>query len=280
MKKQLHETNQKHSFQEHRRESEFADQLKTVVDKHENLFATEKAKAERERNMLETKIRDLYIKIENAETEQVKIRAEVENRYEHRLAEQLDRYDRLSEEMELLKQKCEGLVRAEREAFTKQLNDLKNDARVREKKLRTENRRITDERQSDETAFKEILDQQEDEYEDELKQLISAAESELVSERETISKLRTLVQTKNTKIDQLKKKLIELSQASKARLLLLNNERNEKQKLLNTIEHYKMNLKERETALDEKEKIILELRSTTRTLENFRFVLDHRYYFH
>jgi len=37
-----------------------------------------------------------------------------------------------------------------------------------------------------------------------------------------------------------------------------------------------MNLKERETALDEKEKIILELRSTTRTLENFRFVLDHR----
>ena len=58
--------------------------------------------------------------------------------------------------------------------------------------------------------------------------------------------------------------------------MLLNNERNEKQKLLNTIEHYKNNLKERETALDEKEKIILELRSTTRTLENFRFVLDHR----
>lgn len=276
LKKQLHETHQKHSFQEHRRESEFADQLRTVVDKHENFFANEKSKFEKERSTLEGKIRDLFIKIENAETEQVKIRAEVENRYEHRLAEQLDRYDRLSEEMELLKQKCEGLVRAEREAFTKQLNDLKNDARLREKKLRTENRRITDERQSDETSFKEILDQQEDEYEDELKQLISAAELELVSERETISKLRTLVQTKNTKIDQLKKKLIELSQASKARLMLLNNERNEKQKLLNTIEHYKNNLKERETALDEKEKIILELRSTTRTLENFRFVLDHR----
>jgi hypothetical protein len=168
----------------------------------------EKVKAEKERTMFEGKIRDLLIKIENAEIEQIKVRAEVENRYEHRLAEQLDRYDRLSEEMELLKQKCEGLVRAERESFTKQLNDLKSDARLREKKIRTENRRITDERQSDEVAFKEILDQQEDEYEDELKQLISAAESELVSERETISKLRTLVQTKNTKIDQLKKKLI------------------------------------------------------------------------
>ena len=94
MKKQLHETNQKHSFQEHRRESEFADQLKTVVDKHENILTTEKSKFERERSTLEGKIRDLFIKIENAETEQVKIRAEVENRYEHRLAEQLDRYDR------------------------------------------------------------------------------------------------------------------------------------------------------------------------------------------
>ena len=41
--------------------------------------------------------------------------------------------------------------------------------------MRTENKRITDDRASDEAAFKEILDQQEYEYEDE-RQLISAAE--------------------------------------------------------------------------------------------------------
>jgi len=46
---------------------------------------------------------------------------------------------------------------------------------------------------------------------------VAAAEGELNSERETILKLRTLVQTKNTKLDQLKKKMIELSAASKAR---------------------------------------------------------------
>ena len=94
LKKQLQETNQKHSFQEHRRESEFAEQLKGVVEKHEYMLTTEKSKAEKERTMFEGKVRDLLIKIENAETEQVKVRAEVENRYEHRLAEQLDRYDR------------------------------------------------------------------------------------------------------------------------------------------------------------------------------------------
>ena len=62
-----------------------------------------------------------------------------------------------------------------------------------------------------------FIGQQEEEYEDELRQLIAAAESELVSERETITKLRTLVQMKNTKVDQLKKKLTELSSIFKAR---------------------------------------------------------------
>ena len=51
---------------------------------------------------------------------------------------------------------------------------------------------------------------------------------------------------------------------------------NERKSLTATIEHYKKNLLEREEALAEKEKDVLELRSTTRTLENFRFVLDHR----
>ena len=50
-----------------------------------------------------------------------------------------------------------------------------------------------------------------------MRQLIVVAESELVSERDTIIKLRTLVQMKNTKIDQLKKKLIELSTIFKSR---------------------------------------------------------------
>ena len=98
-----------------------------------------------------------------------------------------------------------------------------------------------------------------------------------MSERDNVSKLRTLVQTKNTKLDQLKKKLIELSYASRARLTLLNNEKKDKQKVLETIEHYKRNLREREVALAEKEKTISELRTSTRTLENFRFVLDYPY---
>ena len=75
---------------------------------------------------------------------------------------------------------------------------------------------------------------------------------------------------KNTKVDQLKKKLMELSNIFRARQGVLDAERKEKEKLIETITHYKKNLQEREDALAEKEKVILELRSTTRTLENFR----------
>jgi hypothetical protein len=41
------------------------------------------------------------------ESDHLKITSELENRYEHKLADQYDRYDQLSEAMELLKQACE-----------------------------------------------------------------------------------------------------------------------------------------------------------------------------
>jgi hypothetical protein len=37
--------------------------------------------------------------------------------------------------MEMLRHKCKGLLGAEREVFTKQLNDVKSEAKGREKKV-------------------------------------------------------------------------------------------------------------------------------------------------
>jgi len=257
-------------------ETNARDNARRMGEEFDVTLNEERDRYEQLRTEFDEKVKSLLTTIESKEADSLKVVSDLENRYEHKLSDQLDRYDKLAEEMELLRQKCEGLLLADRNDFTKQLNDTISNARLREKKMRAENKRITDDRSSDEAAFKEILDQQEHEYEDELRQLIAAAEGELIVERENIGKLRTLVQTKNTKLDQLKKKLIELSMASKARASLLNNEKNEKIKLLETIEHYKKNLVEREEVVAEKEKIIMELRSKTRTLENFRFVLDHR----
>lgn len=42
-----------------------------------------------------------------------KVMQEVENQYEHRLAVELDRYDRLSEEVESVQQRCESLLESQ-----------------------------------------------------------------------------------------------------------------------------------------------------------------------
>ena len=274
--KHLRELENNSAYKLSQMETSARESQRRMAEEFDATLNEERDRYEQLRTEFDEKVKSLLTTIESKEADSLKVVSDLENRYEHKLSDQLDRYDKLAEEMELLRQKCEGLLLADRNDFTKQLNDTINNARLREKKMRAENKRITDDRGSDEAAFKEILDQQEHEYEDELRQLIAAAEGELIVERENIGKLRTLVQTKNTKLDQLKKKLIELSMASKARATLLNNEKNEKIKLLETIEHYKKNLVEREEVVAEKEKIIMELRSKTRTLENFRFVLDHR----
>ena len=52
--------------------------------------------------------------------------------------------------MELLKQRCEGLLAMERKDTEKQINDLKIEARDREKRLKAENKRVRDEKGQDE----------------------------------------------------------------------------------------------------------------------------------
>lgn len=276
LQKELLETNNKNEFHTRKVASDHAEQVKALIEQHDVAINREREVFENYKGAAEKRISDFANSVEAKDADNQKMRTELENKYEHKLAESLERYDALSEKMQLLKQKCEGLLEAEKTTFNKQLNDLKMDNHNREKKLKTDHRRAVDDKNANEAAFMEILKQQEDEYEDELKQMIDAVNFELVSERETISKLRALVQTKNTKLAQLKKRLIELNASAQQHAARVVEEVNARKALLATIEHYKKNLVEREEALAEKEKDVLELRSTTRTLENFRFVLDHR----
>jgi len=276
LQKELLETNNKNEFHSRKVASDHAEQLKMIIESHDVALNREKDASDNYKAAAEKRISDFANSVEAKDADNQKMRTELENKYEHKLAEALERYDTLSEKMQLLKQKCEGLLEAEKSNFNKQLNDMKVDTHNKEKKLKTDHRRAVEDKTANEAAFMEILRQQEDEYEDELKQMIDSVNFELASERETILKLRTLVQTKNTKLAQLKKKLIELNTSAQQHSAKVVEEVNARKALMATIEHYKKNLIEREEALAEKEKDVLELRSTTRTLENFRFVLDHR----
>lgn len=276
LQKKLHEAMAKTEFAKHNLELAHAEEVRKLVESHHVSINLEKDRYESLQASMDSKITVLRDTIKSNEQDHIKTAAEIENRYEHKLADQFERYDRLSEEMEAINQKCQGLLAAERAESERLMSDLRVDNRHREKKLKADFKRVRDERATDENAFKEILDQQEEEYENELKQLIAAAEEELKKERETITKYQTFAQTQTTKLDQYNKRYREVQEEYKKGLEELKQEKKEKLELLEAVEHYKKNLSERDVKLADKDKLILELRSNIRTLENFRVVLDHR----
>jgi len=276
LNKQLSDITLKTNYLIQQKEYDTQLEKKTLMEKNDSIIYELTEKNEQVVKTLEKKIIDLNSQLANNEKSFLLIKNSIENKYEHKLNEQIERYNSLMEKMENLKQNCKNLLDNSLSNYESNLLNLKNQFLNEEKRLKNESKRINDDRLAEETNFREILNQQEAEYEDELKLLIHAADNELSNERSSVIKLRNLIHVKNTKLDQMKKKLIELSSASKARLTLLQAEKAEKDKLQETLEHYKSNLAERDRALTEKEKIISDLRNTTRTLENFRFVLDHR----
>ncbi len=69
--------------------------MKRLLEKHHQAINLEKEKYENMQNKMETKIREVMATLESKGLEHVRLTAELENRYEHKLADQLDRYDKL-----------------------------------------------------------------------------------------------------------------------------------------------------------------------------------------
>ena len=105
---------------------------------------------------------------------------------------------------------------------------------------------------------------------------MAVAEADLKGEQDSTRRMQAIVQTLNTKRAQLKKKNDELKVRAQHHELEYGKEKARREKLDETLKHNYFHLQERENALGDKEKMILHLRSENRTLDNFRYVLDHR----
>lgn len=123
-------------------------------------------------------------------------------------------------------------------------------------------------------ALKETINQQEEEYEGEEKMLIASTSKELLSERQVVAKLRNLVGIKNTKLNQMKSKLLELEETSQARGKVIETEKHEKAKLRDVVENYKTLLEERGRELQERNKYIQELEANISTLEKAKNISE------
>lgn len=276
LKKILQETYQKNEYQKKKLNIENNSLLKILKENNNNIILNEKKIKEAKRNEYEKKIREFTHNLEAKDLEHVKTLNLIENKYEKELAEEIKRYDKLYEKMNLLENKFELLINSERERFSKNLEKQKDEANNLEKIKKTNNKKLLEEKNYNKNSFKEILRQQEEEYEEELMLLINSSKEEIQRVKKNMTTLREQIQGRNTVLDQLKKKYneqLDLTEDLKNNLIL---EENKKKGLIEQINDLKKKIEEKENNLTEKEKIILELRSKTRTLENFRYVLDFR----
>ena len=182
-------------------------EIKRVNEEKDNLIAAEQARySDLQRLHEETKTKHLGM-VQRKEDNHVKVTQELENQYEFKLAMEMERYDKLSEEIEAIQQRCEGLLEAQAAEHESKVRDHDAKAKRVEKELRMEIDKLQDDAKHNEQAFKEVLDQQEHEYEKELQQLMEAAQDELSQERKHTNRMKKLVQDKSTTIARLEKKM-------------------------------------------------------------------------
>jgi len=276
LKKMINETETEFTFKQHQLEREHKDKLTSEVGMKDKDLEKERERYQKLTIDFEEAARVHTETLDMHDSNHMQKMKELENQYEHKLANEMERYDKLSEEIEAMQQRCEGLLDSKAIEEEQTLRDLeiRYKKELREKEL--EIKKLKEDLVHNDAVTKETLDQQEAEYEKELQSLMAVAEKELAAQREEKAKIRASLEARRTQRDQYKKALKE-TKTQNEKLEEENRKlRKEKKELEDTYGNQQKNLVERETTLSEKERIIQDLRSNNRTLDNFRFVLDHR----
>lgn len=83
------------------------------------------------------------------------------------------------------------------------------------------------------------------------------------------------IYSKNIRLEQMKGKMIEMQSAAKQRSLTVESESEERQRLLDLIDHLKGQNSDLQRAKEEGEKTVTELKASNQTLESYKSVLTH-----
>ena len=92
MQKILNEASLKAELYAHHMEIEHADAIRAIVEANDREMLNERNKFDSIRYELDGRVRDLAAAVEQKDLDRQKMVAELENRYEHKLAEQVDRW--------------------------------------------------------------------------------------------------------------------------------------------------------------------------------------------
>jgi hypothetical protein len=263
-------------FALHRKENEWVDRLHVVKEESERLVVQERARFEELEARHQHLMRRHAEELSQIEANHVKMTQELENQYERKLAQEVARFDALSETLELTRQRCEALVESQDQQHRGALHAERKSAYSRSKEQNDIIKRLHDDLSYNHAKFEEVLRQEETDYEVELHRMRGDYEKQLEQERQNTAIKQGQLSAVNTKLEAMKKKMQELKASSLARDVLLATERAKVGKLETTVATFEEHFETCKLALGDKEKSIAGLQSSNRVLESFRSVLSHR----
>ncbi|KAE9327149.1 hypothetical protein PF001_g2071 [Phytophthora fragariae] len=263
-------------FALHRKENEWINRLHVLKEESEHLVVQERVRYEELEARHQLATRKHTEELTQLEAHHVKMTQELENQYERKLAQEVARYDALSEMLEQTRQRCEALVEAQDSQSRGTLHAERKSAYTRAKEQNEIIKRLHEDLKYNHVKFEEVLHQEETDYEQEMQKMRVEFAAQLENERQNTAVKQGQVSAANTKLESLRKKMQELKASSHARDVLLSTERAKLARLETTLANYERHFEVCRSSSHEKERAINGLKSENRVLENFRSVLSHR----
>ena len=186
------------------------------------------------------------------------------------------RFDKLSEDMETLTQRCEEALQKQEDVLRSEITRIKNEHAAVTRRLISEKEELQAKLNETVRMDEEVLRQVRSEYEEEIENIkLETKRQQNDKWEEEALKDKDMLETKN-KTKKQKQKISELKHqmaAQENQLSRLEKKNQAKEELLR---HRERTIAEMEQSLDEKEREILRLRGNNRKLDNFRYVLDDK----
>ena len=272
----IEEVQSKSQLESHFKDNLMRDKLKDQEEKFTRDLEIQK------RNFMALEAQLTKHKMQNMEdrskqdAEHVKLTQKMESEYEHKLGVEMLRFDKLSEDMETLTQRCEEALQKQEDVLRSEIARIKSEHASVTRRLLSEKEDLQNKLAETIRMDEEVLRQVRTEYEEEIQNLKLETQQQKKEEwAEEALKEKAILENKN-KTKKQKQKISELKHqmaAQETQLSRLEKKNNAKEELLR---HRERTIKEMEQSLNEKEREILRLRGNNRKLDNFRYVLDDK----
>ena len=276
LKKTIEDVKSRHELESAMQSKVWHDQLKQKTEEMDTAISAERERFETLNQRHEAYSREHMEEIDKREAEHVTTMQALENEYEHKLAVEIARYDDVSEAMERQQQDIASEIDKLKISHMERLKKLEEERIAEVNELQQQIELLNEELKKNQKEYTKILDQQTQDDDQEILVLQKKREQDEEAFHEMVSKMTAMLHVQTDRCEKLQAKMEEVQEVAKVReqeYLSLKKSYYDLQDMLRMQERQ---LDERDVALQQKERTILGLRSKHSTLENFKYVLNHR----